>query len=58
MWTQICRLNREAITDAVRAFQSRLGELEGALGDPERLGALLARAGEARAEVDAARRAG
>ena len=58
MWTQICRLNSEAITHAVKAFRSRLGELEGALEDPERLGAMLARAGEARAEVDAARRVG
>jgi prephenate dehydrogenase len=57
MWTQICRLNREAIADAIETFRSRLGDLEGALGDPERLGALLARAAEARRQVDAARRA-
>ena len=58
MWTQICRLNREAIADAIHAFQSRLGDLEGALQDPERLGAMLARAAEARAQVDGGRRPG
>jgi len=58
LWTQICRLNHEAIAHAMQTFRSRLDELEGALQDPERLGAMLARARAARAHVDAARRAG
>jgi len=51
LWAQICRLNREPIVDALRAFRGELAELEAVLADGERLGAILARVREARARL-------
>jgi len=51
LWAQICRLNREPIAAALRAFRGELAALEAALGDDARFGAMLTRAREARARL-------
>ncbi len=48
LWAKICRLNREQILSALRAFQDELSRLEGALRDGERFDAMLDRARQAR----------
>ncbi len=55
LWTQICRLNRAPIAAALAAFRSELAQLEAALDDRDRAGALLERARAARARLGAAR---
>jgi prephenate dehydrogenase len=51
MWAQICRLNREQIVDALRAFRGRLDRLEQALADGSDLDALLEDARQARLKM-------
>jgi prephenate dehydrogenase len=51
MWAQICRLNREEIVDALRAFRGRLDRLERALADGSDLDALLEDARQARLKM-------
>ena len=53
MWAQICRLNREPIRDALRAFRQELECLEAALEDGNRLDALLEAARRARLRLSA-----
>jgi prephenate dehydrogenase len=48
LWAQICRLNREQIRAALRAFREELARLEAAIGDGDRLDALLEAARTAR----------
>lgn len=48
LWAQICRLNREQIRAALRAFREELARLEAAIGDGDRLDALLEAARAAR----------
>ncbi len=48
MWAQICRLNREPIQGALRAFREELARLEAALADGDGFDALLERARRAR----------
>jgi prephenate dehydrogenase len=48
LWTQICRLNRGQIREALRAFREELARLEAAIGDGDRLQALLEAARAAR----------
>jgi prephenate dehydrogenase len=55
LWTQICRLNRAPIAEALAAFRSELAQLEAALDDRDRTGALLERARAARVRLGAAR---
>jgi prephenate dehydrogenase len=51
LWAQICRLNQTPIRGALAAFRDELGRLEAALGDGDRLGAMLERARRARASI-------
>jgi prephenate dehydrogenase len=51
MWAQICRLNRQEIVDALRAFRGRLDRLERALADGTDLDALLEDARQARLKL-------
>src|SRR5579864_625691 len=51
MWAQICRLNRQEIVDALRAFRGRLDRLERALADGGDLDALLEDARRARLKL-------
>jgi prephenate dehydrogenase len=51
MWAQICRLNREEIVDALRAFRGRLDRLEQALADGTDLDTLLEDARQARLKL-------
>jgi prephenate dehydrogenase len=51
MWAQICRLNRQEIVDALRAFRGRLDRLEKALADGPDLDALLEDARQARLKM-------
>jgi prephenate dehydrogenase len=51
MWAQICRLNRQEIVDALRAFRGRLDRLEKALADGTDLDALLEDARKARLKL-------
>jgi prephenate dehydrogenase len=51
MWAQICRLNRQEIVDALRAFRGRLDRLEQALADGNDLDALLEDARQARLKL-------
>lgn len=48
LWAQICRLNREQIREALRAFREELARLEAAIGDGGRLQAMLEAARAAR----------
>ena len=48
LWAQICRLNRDQIREALRAFREELARLEAAIGDGDRLQALLEAARAAR----------
>ncbi len=48
LWAQICRLNREQIRLALRAFREELARLEAAIGDGDRLDTLLEAARAAR----------
>lgn len=48
LWAQICRLNREPIRLALRAFRDELAQLEAAIGNGDRLDALLEAARDAR----------
>jgi prephenate dehydrogenase len=48
LWAQICRLNREQIRLALRAFREELARLEAAIEDGDRLDALLEAARAAR----------
>jgi prephenate dehydrogenase len=48
LWAQICRLNREQILDALRAFRDELSRLEGALRNGDRFDAMLETARRAR----------
>ncbi len=48
LWAQICRLNREQIREALRAFRDELARLEAAIGDGDRLQLLLEAARAAR----------
>jgi prephenate dehydrogenase len=48
LWAQICRLNREQIREALRAFREELARLEAAIGDGDRLQGLLEAARAAR----------
>lgn len=48
LWAQICRLNREQILEALRAFREELARLEAAIGDGDRLQVLLEAARAAR----------
>ena len=41
LWAEICRLNREEIRRALEVFRNELARLEAAIGDGERLDALL-----------------
>ena len=53
MWTQICRLNREPITEALKAFQSRARRARGGARGRRSASARCSRAPrEARAQVD------
>ena len=54
MWAQICRLNREPILDALRAFRKELERLETAIADGDRLDALLEAARRARLRLGGA----
>lgn len=51
MWAQICRLNRQEIVDALRAFRGKLDRLETALADGSDLDALLEDARQARLKM-------
>lgn len=51
MWAQICRLNRQEIVDALRAFRGELDRLETALADGGDLGAVLEDARRARLKL-------
>jgi prephenate dehydrogenase len=51
LWAQICRLNREPIRRALRAFCEELSHLEAALADGARLDAMLEHARQARASI-------
>lgn len=51
LWAQICRLNREPIRRALRAFREELADLEAALADGDRFDAMLAQARDARASI-------
>jgi len=53
LWVQICRLNREQIQLALRAFRDELARLEAAIGDGDRLDALLEAARDARRRLGA-----
>ena len=53
MWAQICRLNREPIQEALRAFRKELERLEAAITDGDRLDALLEAARRARLRLGA-----
>ncbi len=48
LWAQICRLNREQIRLALRAFREELARLEAAIEDGDRLDTLLEAARAAR----------
>jgi len=48
LWAQICRLNREPIREALKAFQQELSRLEDALDHGGRLDAMLEKARRAR----------
>lgn len=48
LWAQICRLNREPIQLALRVFRDQLDRLEAAIGNGDRLDALLEAARDAR----------
>ena len=53
LWAQICRLNRDQIHGALRAFRDELARLEAALGDGDGLDALLEAARSARQRLGA-----
>jgi prephenate dehydrogenase len=53
LWAQICRLNREQIREALRVFREELARLEAAIGDGDRLQALLEAARAARRRLGA-----
>jgi len=55
LWAQICRLNREQIQLALRAFRDELARLEAAIGNGDRLDALLEAARDARRRLGARR---
>ena len=55
LWAQICRLNREQIQLALRAFRDELARLEAAIGNGDRLDALLGAARDARRRLGARR---
>ena len=48
LWAQICRLNREPVLGALRAFHEELSRLEAALADGDRFTAMLESARKAR----------
>ena len=54
LWAQICRLNREPIHNALRAFREELARLEAAIEDGDRLDSLLEAARQARLRLGAA----
>jgi prephenate dehydrogenase len=56
LWAQICRLNREPIQNALRAFREELARLEAAIEDGGRLDGLLEAARQARLQLGAASR--
>ena len=56
LWAQICRLNREPIHNALRAFREELARLEAAIEDGGRLDSLLEAARQARLQLGAASR--
>jgi prephenate dehydrogenase len=53
LWAEICRLNRDQIRRALRAFRDELARLEAAIGDGDKLHALLEAARIARHRLDA-----
>ncbi len=53
LWAQICRLNRGQIQQALQAFRDELARLEAAIGDGNRLDALLEAARSARRRLGA-----
>lgn len=53
LWAEICRLNRDQIRSALRAFRDELARLEAAIGDGDKLQALLEAARSARHRLDA-----